>query len=60
MRRLKKIGWNWSDPGATRMGRIVMMRRYDEEAWASFWRDRMNLRGRCDIKFVSWESRRAA
>ncbi len=60
VRRLKKIGWNWSDPGATRMGRIVMMRRYDEEAWAAFWRDRMNLQGRCEIDFVGWKSRRAA
>ena len=24
VRRLKKIGWNWSDAGATRMGRMVM------------------------------------
>jgi hypothetical protein len=27
VRRLKKVGWNWSDAGATRMGRVVMTRR---------------------------------
>jgi hypothetical protein len=49
VRRLKKIGWNWSDAGAERLGRIVMIRRYDAEAWHHFWQERMNLRGRCQI-----------
>jgi hypothetical protein len=49
VRRLKKIGWNWSDDGAARMGRIVMIRRYDPEEWFKYWNDRINLRGRCKI-----------
>jgi len=49
VRRLKKIGWNWSDAGAERLGRFVMIRRYDAEAWQRFWQERMNLRGRCQI-----------
>jgi hypothetical protein len=60
VRRLKKIGWNWSDPGATRMGRIVMVRRYDPEAWIRYWNERINLRGRCQIRLLSCELRRAA
>ena len=55
VRRLKKIGWNWTDEGATRMGRVVMMRRYDNVAWEKYWRDRMNLQGRCEITLTRWE-----
>ena len=60
VRRLKKIGWNWSDAGATRMGRVVMLRRYDEEAWDQYWRDRMNLQGRCKIQITQWDVKRVA
>ena len=60
VRRLKKIGWNWSDAGATRMGRVVMLRRYDEEAWDQYWRDRMNLQGRCTIQITQWDAKRVA
>jgi len=52
VRRLKKIGWNWSDSGAQRMGRIVMIRRYDPAAWEEYWERRMNLQGRCQIEVV--------
>jgi transposase-like protein len=57
VRRLKKIGYNWSDAGATRMGRIVMLRRYDAEGWHAFWKERMNLQGRCQMQLVSWDRR---
>lgn len=60
VRRLKKIGWNWSDAGATRMGRVVMLRRYDEEAWDQYWKDRMNLQGRCKIQITQWDAKRVA
>jgi len=57
VRRLKKIGYNWSDAGATRMGRIVMLRRYDAEGWEEFWMDRMNLQDRCQMELVSCTKR---
>jgi len=60
VRRLKKIGWNWSDAGATRMGRIVMIRRYDPDAWIRFWNERINLRGRCHIRLLHCKLRNAA
>ncbi len=60
VRRLKKVGWNWSDAGATRMGRVVLLRRYDEEAWHQYWRDRMNLHDRCQIQITQWVVKTAA
>jgi hypothetical protein len=58
--RLKKLGWNWSDPGAARMGRIMLLRRFDPEAWEEYWRKKMNLQGRCQISIIHWEVRRVA
>ncbi len=55
VRRLKKVGWNWSDEGAARMGRIVMMRRYDQDGWNQYWNDRINLRGRCKLRLIKCE-----
>lgn len=60
VRRLKKIGWNWSDDGAARMGRIVMIRRYDPEEWIQYWNERINLRGRCKIRILCCQLRPAA
>ena len=60
VRRLKKVGWNWSDAGATRMGRVVMTRRYDPEAWEAYWRERMNLQGRCEIRLKWFLPKRVA
>jgi hypothetical protein len=60
VRRLKKIGWNWSDAGATRMGQIVMVRRYDQEKWEEYWRKRMNLQGRCTARLTQCEYRLCA
>jgi len=60
VRRLKKVGWNWSDAGATRMGRVVMTRRYDPETWEAYWRQRMNLQGRCEIRLKWFFAKRVA
>ncbi len=60
VRRLKKVGWNWSDAGAERIGRIVMIRRYDRDEWNEYWKKRMNLQNRCEIKLVYYAWWRAA
>ncbi len=60
VRRLKKIGWNWSDEGATRMGRIVMIRRYDKDTWEKYWKEKMNLRGRCEISIIRCDRKTVA
>lgn len=48
-RRVKKLGWNWRDPGVAQMSQIVMLRRYDPKTWEAWWRDKLGLRGRCRI-----------
>jgi hypothetical protein len=58
VRRLKKVGWNWSNQGAERMRRIVMIRRYDPVAWDQYWNQRMNHQGRCQIKLTKIETNR--
>jgi hypothetical protein len=59
-RRIKKVGWNWSDRGAAKMGSMVLLRRYDPEEWEKYWRTRMNLQDRCKIRFTRFEAHVAA
>jgi hypothetical protein len=58
-RRLKKVGWNWSDAGAQRMGRMVLLRRHDPRAWQKYWQGQMGWQGRCHIHLVTCERRAA-
>lgn len=51
--RLKKVGWNWSDPGAAQMGRLVLWHRYAPTAWHQYWQQRSDLQGRCRIRLVT-------
>lgn len=58
-RRLKKLGWNWSDEGATRVGWMVLLRRYDPTAWQRYWQERTHVRGRCLMKLLRCERQAA-
>jgi hypothetical protein len=59
-RRIKKLGWNWSDPGVVRMAGMIMLRRYDEEQWNAYWNEALDLRGRCQIVIRKITVRRKA
>lgn len=48
-RRVKKLGWNWSDEGVEQMAKMVMLRRYDRALWETYWKEALGLRGRCKI-----------
>lgn len=48
-RRVKKLGWNWSDHGVTQQAKITLLRRYGLANWETHWRQRLDLRGRCAI-----------
>ena len=50
-RRLKKIGFGWTDQGAAQMARILLRRITGPEEWADYWRKRMRLEGRVQIHF---------
>ena len=42
------------------MGRIVMVRRYDQKAWEEYWKQRLNLQGGCQITLTKCELQTAA
>jgi len=48
-RRVKKLGWNWSDEGVVRIAKMVLLRRYDQAQWEAFWKETLGLKGRCRI-----------
>jgi len=42
-RRLKRIAFGWSEPGAEKMTRIVLKRFTDREGWEAWWKEKMRL-----------------
>jgi hypothetical protein len=54
-RRVKKLGWNWKDHGASQQASVILLRRYSEDQWNTYWRKRLNLRGRCQIDITAFE-----
>jgi hypothetical protein len=58
-RRLKKVGWNWSDDGAACLGRMILLRHCDPKAWQQYWQPRTNRHARCRIELVTCERRAA-
>ena len=48
-RRIKKLGYNWSDKGAAQMSRIVLLQHFDAQTWSTYWQQSLNLRSRCTI-----------
>lgn len=50
-RRIKKIGFGWTDKGAAQMARILLRRVTDAEEWAEYWKKRLHLDGRVQINF---------
>jgi hypothetical protein len=52
-RRAKKLGWNWTDDGVVQMTKMVLLRRYDEAEWNSYWKRKLDLQNRCRINITS-------
>jgi hypothetical protein len=50
-RRIKKIGFGWTDQGAAQMARILLRRVTDAQEWAEYWKKRLRLEGRVLFRF---------
>ncbi len=48
-RRLKKLGYGWTDAGIMRIAKILLKKVYDPEGWDEHWVSQENLRGRCRV-----------
>jgi hypothetical protein len=46
-RRLKKLGYGWSDEGLTRIATVLLKKRHEPEDWGRYWNERMRIRGLC-------------
>jgi len=51
-RRVKKLGWNWGDHGITQQASMILLRRYSQNQWEQYWRDRLGLQGRCTVNMT--------
>jgi len=48
-RRLKKLGYGWSDEGLVRIAKILLKKIHEPEAWEEHWVKLGNIRGRCRV-----------
>jgi hypothetical protein len=46
-RRIKKLGWNWADHGASQQAALILLRRYSQPQWDEYWIRRLGLHNRC-------------
>lgn len=49
-RRLKRIAWGWSDRVATKLSKMIMIKKYNPELWKKYWLKKMGVNGNFYIK----------
>jgi hypothetical protein len=54
-RRLKKIAWGWSDQGALKMSKLILIKQYEPEKWQQYWLKKLGINGNFAVKLVSIE-----
>ena len=55
-RRLKKIGFGWSETGAAKMTRMILAKLLSREKWDVYWKERKNDHGNAIILFIGAET----
>lgn len=48
-RRLKNIAWGWSDTIATKLSKMIMIKKYRPELWKKYWLKKMGIDGHFHI-----------
>lgn len=48
-RRLKRIAWGWSDRVATKLSKMIMIKKYRPELWKKYWLKKMGINGHFNI-----------
>jgi len=48
-RRLKKLGYGWTDEGLVRIAKILLKRIHEPDAWEEHWVKLGDIRGRCRV-----------
>jgi hypothetical protein len=44
-RRLKRMAFGWSEPGAAKMARIIIKRFTSANQWEAYWKKRLRIQG---------------
>jgi len=56
-RRIKRIAWGWSDDAATKLSKMIILKKYSKQKWEQFWKQKLNINGYFSIEFVQAEIR---
>jgi len=56
-RRIKPIARGWSDDAATKLSKMIILKKYSKQKWEQFWKQKLNINGYFSIEFVQAEIR---
>ena len=56
-RRIKRIAWGWSDAAVTKLSKMIILKKYSNEKWKQFWKEKLGIEGHFRICFVQSEIR---
>jgi hypothetical protein len=54
-RRIKRIAWGWSDATVTKLSKMIILKKYSNEKWEQFWKQKLGIEGHFSICFVQAE-----
>jgi hypothetical protein len=52
-RRLKRIAWGWSDPVATKLSKMILLKQYSRTKWEKYWKQKLEIEGYFQIEIAS-------
>jgi len=52
-RRLKRIAWGWSDPVATKLSKMILLKQYSHKDWEKYWMNKLHIVGHFQIEIAS-------
>jgi hypothetical protein len=55
-RRMKRIAWGWSDTAASKLSKMIILKKYSKEKWKQYWKQKLGIEGNFAIQIVKAES----
>lgn len=55
-RRVKRIAWGWSDATVTKLSKMIILKKYSNEKWQQYWKQKLGIEGNFSIRLVHAET----
>ncbi len=55
-RRMKRIAWGWSDTTASKLSKMIILKKYSKEKWKQYWKQKLGIEGNFVIQIGKAET----